>query len=310
VELDGHNVLSDVFSEIGAAFNETGEGLLNLYATLDDASATSVGTDPQRQTEAQQQIYNTVDILTDQGKLEDALNAEYNEDAGNPTRQHTRQIFDVATLFIGGGGGASKAGLAGKAGTAGKAGEVARVGGAADRAGAAGFLNKLKDCLGNSFTPETQVLMADGSTKPIVEVDLGDQVLTTDAETGKTAAEPVAARITGNGVKHLVDIIIDTDGRRGDATSTITATDGHPFRWSTVRSGSRRRTCTRATGCVRPPETRSGSPRWLRVRSRSGCTTSTSRPSTRTMSWPVATPSWSTTAAPTAGSCPRTPGTI
>jgi hypothetical protein len=111
VELDGHNVLSDVFSEIGEAFKETGEGLLNLYATLDDASATSVGTDPQRQKEAQQQIYNTVDTLTDQGKLEDALNAEYNEDAGNPTRQHTRQIFDVATLFIGGGGGASKAGL-------------------------------------------------------------------------------------------------------------------------------------------------------------------------------------------------------
>ncbi|MFF9803339.1 polymorphic toxin-type HINT domain-containing protein, partial [Streptomyces rochei] len=34
---------------------------------------------------------------------------------------------------------------------------------------------------------------------------------------------------TGKGTKHLVAITVDTDGRSGDKTSTITATDGHPF---------------------------------------------------------------------------------
>ncbi len=225
VELDGHNALSDVFSELGEAVKETGEGLLNLYATLDDASATSVGTDPQRQEEAQQQVYNTIDTLTDAGKLEDALNAEYSEDAGNPTRQHTRQAFDIATLFIGGGGGASKAGLAGKGSTATKAANAGKASGASRTGSSAGALDRLKGCLTNSFVPETKVVLADGSSKPISEIDLGDKVLTTDTATGQTAGQPVAARITGDGVKHLVTITVQA----GKTASTITATDGHPF---------------------------------------------------------------------------------
>lgn len=35
--------------------------------------------------------------------------------------------------------------------------------------------------------------------------------------------------ITGQGKKNLVEITVDTDGTAGDATDTVTATDGHPF---------------------------------------------------------------------------------
>jgi len=81
----------------------------------------------------------------------------------------------------------------------------------------------------NSFTPGTPVLMADGTTKPIEDIDLGDKVLATDPETDETRAKTVTTEITGQGTKHLVKVTIDTDADRGTATATVTATDGHPF---------------------------------------------------------------------------------
>ncbi|WP_409471574.1 polymorphic toxin-type HINT domain-containing protein [Streptomyces sp. HC307] len=78
----------------------------------------------------------------------------------------------------------------------------------------------------NSFVPGTQVLMADGTTKPIEQVENGDKVLATDPETGETAVETVTAEIVGEGVKHLVKMTIAT-GK--DTTAEVTATDGHPF---------------------------------------------------------------------------------
>ncbi|MFF1449373.1 polymorphic toxin-type HINT domain-containing protein [Streptomyces sp. NPDC058274] len=81
----------------------------------------------------------------------------------------------------------------------------------------------------NSFTPGTEVLMADGSTKPIEKIDLGDKVRATDPETGETSVQTITAEIKGNGVKHLVEITVDTDGAKGPVKDTITATDGHPF---------------------------------------------------------------------------------
>ncbi|OXS36453.1 polymorphic toxin-type HINT domain-containing protein [Streptomyces sp. XY006] len=83
--------------------------------------------------------------------------------------------------------------------------------------------------VGNSFTPDTKVLMADGSTKKIKDVDIGDKVLATDPETGETKVETVTAEIKGKGVKHLVKITVDTDGTKGSKTASVTATDGHPF---------------------------------------------------------------------------------
>jgi hypothetical protein len=81
----------------------------------------------------------------------------------------------------------------------------------------------------NSFTPGTKVLMADGSTKAIRDVDIGDKVLATDPKTGKTKVRTVTAEIKGKGTKHLVKVTIDTDGKKGDKTASVTATDGHPF---------------------------------------------------------------------------------
>lgn len=84
-------------------------------------------------------------------------------------------------------------------------------------------------CLVNSFIPKTRVLMADGSTKAIKDVDIGDKVIATDPDTGETGVETVTAEIKGEGVKHLVKVTIDIDGDKGDKTASVTATDGHPF---------------------------------------------------------------------------------
>ncbi|WP_235925920.1 polymorphic toxin-type HINT domain-containing protein [Actinokineospora pegani] len=81
----------------------------------------------------------------------------------------------------------------------------------------------------NSFVPGTPVLLADGNSKPIEQLRLGDHVLATDPDTGRTASRAVVATITGAGHKHLVDITVDTDGEAGNSTATLTATNGHPF---------------------------------------------------------------------------------
>ncbi|MBO2458110.1 polymorphic toxin-type HINT domain-containing protein [Actinomadura violacea] len=101
----------------------------------------------------------------------------------------------------------------------------------------------------NSFVPGTPVLLADGTSKPIEDIKVGDKVLATDPETGKTTAEPVLATITGHGDKNLVQITIDTGAPQPSWTSkkqpkdsgslirtntgqnrgVVVATDHHPF---------------------------------------------------------------------------------
>ena len=76
-------------------------------------------------------------------------------------------------------------------------------------------------CRTNSFIPSTHVLMADGSTKPIEDVEVGDLVLATDPETGEQGARRVTDLIVGEGLKELVDVEVDGE--------IITATGGHPF---------------------------------------------------------------------------------
>ncbi|MEU8217271.1 RHS repeat-associated core domain-containing protein [Micromonospora taraxaci] len=85
------------------------------------------------------------------------------------------------------------------------------------------------DCAKNSFTPDTRVVMGDGSTKPIEEVQLGEEVLASDPESGLTEARPVVGLIVGEGQKNLIDVTVDTDGTKGDASGSVIATDGHPF---------------------------------------------------------------------------------
>ncbi|MFK4222045.1 polymorphic toxin-type HINT domain-containing protein [Streptomyces sp. NPDC019890] len=81
----------------------------------------------------------------------------------------------------------------------------------------------------NSFPGGTPVLMADGFHVPIEQVQVGDEVLATDPDTGRTEAEPVTDLITGEGEKNLVKVDVKADDGRGDGTSSVTATDGHPF---------------------------------------------------------------------------------
>ncbi len=103
----------------------------------------------------------------------------------------------------------------------------------------------------NSFTPETLVLMADGSTKPIEQITTGDQVLAADPATGRITAEDVTATVIGDGDKNLYEITVDpaTTTRTPEVThpaddavesaanftvdvtksQTVTATDNHPF---------------------------------------------------------------------------------
>ncbi|MFI6885306.1 polymorphic toxin-type HINT domain-containing protein [Streptosporangium canum] len=88
---------------------------------------------------------------------------------------------------------------------------------------------KIANACRQSFVPGTEVLMADGTRKPIEDVKVGDKVLATDPETGKTEAKPVIALITGEDDKNLVQITVDTDGKKGDQTGLVIATEIHPF---------------------------------------------------------------------------------
>lgn len=146
----------------------------------------------------------------------------------------------IASLFTPGGAAAKTATVAAK-----NKGLLSKIGN-----GLANMFRRNK-CGPNSFTPDTAVVMADGSSKPIEEVNVGDRVLATDENTGKTVARPVVALIVGEGQKQLVDVTVDTDGDRGDQTGTVIATDGHPFwvvndhRWTDagqLRPGDRLRT--------------------------------------------------------------------
>ncbi|MGW5256454.1 polymorphic toxin-type HINT domain-containing protein [Streptomyces sp. NPDC004012] len=89
---------------------------------------------------------------------------------------------------------------------------------------------KIAMCAANSFPAGTFVLMADGTRTPIEQVHVGDKVVAADLETGQNQVEQVTDLITGEGVKHLVKITVDTDGDSGDQTADIVATDHHPFR--------------------------------------------------------------------------------
>ncbi|MCD0453019.1 hypothetical protein LO762_28120 [Actinocorallia sp. API 0066] len=81
----------------------------------------------------------------------------------------------------------------------------------------------------NSFVPGTLVLMADGSTKPIEDIRVGEKVLAGDVTSGTNTPQTVVATIEGSGKKDLTTLTIDVDGPRGSKTATLTATDNHPF---------------------------------------------------------------------------------
>ncbi|MET9436671.1 polymorphic toxin-type HINT domain-containing protein [Streptomyces sp. NPDC006551] len=123
-----------------------------------------------------------------------------------------------------GGGGNHKASKPG-----GNSGGSSRNNGGSSGSGGSGKADGGSCPVDNSFVPGTKVLMADGSVKAIEKVKAGDKVVATDPKTGETRVETVTAEIKGQGLKHLVTVTIDTDGKAGSKTALVTATDGHPF---------------------------------------------------------------------------------
>jgi hypothetical protein len=77
-----------------------------------------------------------------------------------------------------------------------------------------------------SFAAGTRVLMADGGTRPIADVRVGDMVTATDPRTGQSASEPVT-RVS----RHYDTALADVDVRAGPEVATLHTTAGHPF-WS------------------------------------------------------------------------------
>ena len=88
-----------------------------------------------------------------------------------------------------------------------------------------------RSCRVNSFTPDTRVLMADGTSRDIDDIAIGDLVLAADPDTGQTSAEPVTDLIIGSGEKDLVTITADPD--RDGHSGSVAATAGHPFHTTT-----------------------------------------------------------------------------
>ncbi len=82
----------------------------------------------------------------------------------------------------------------------------------------------VKGC--HSFVGETLVLMADGSVKPISEVEIGDRVRATDPETGETTDREVTATfVHGDEGDALVKLTVTAqDGSQG----TVEGTSWHP----------------------------------------------------------------------------------
>ncbi|TYP90610.1 DNRLRE domain-containing protein [Blastococcus xanthinilyticus] len=91
----------------------------------------------------------------------------------------------------------------------------------------------------NSFTPETGVLMADGTTQPISGIEVGDLVAARDPLTGEVTAQPVLDVIVGHGDKHLIEVVTApapagalANGQTADddpRADAWTATAGHPI---------------------------------------------------------------------------------
>ncbi|MFD6556047.1 polymorphic toxin-type HINT domain-containing protein [Streptomyces sp. NPDC058398] len=77
------------------------------------------------------------------------------------------------------------------------------------------------------FLAGTDVLMADGKTKDIEDVHVGDKVLATDPKTGKTASREVLQLIITENDKHFNELSIATK----NGVEKLTATNKHPF-WS------------------------------------------------------------------------------
>ncbi|MEV4439200.1 polymorphic toxin-type HINT domain-containing protein, partial [Streptomyces sp. NPDC049577] len=79
-------------------------------------------------------------------------------------------------------------------------------------------------CL-HSFTVGTDVELADGQNRRIEDVQVGDRVLATNPESGRTESRPVVATIITEHDKDFTDFTVKT----ASGEASIIATDTHPF---------------------------------------------------------------------------------
>ncbi|MFE9747142.1 RHS repeat-associated core domain-containing protein [Saccharothrix saharensis] len=77
----------------------------------------------------------------------------------------------------------------------------------------------------NSFPGDTLVLMADGSTKRIDQVEVGDKVANSEPESERTEQHDVVGVIVSHADKGYVDLTITTP----DGPKTVKVTGHHPF---------------------------------------------------------------------------------
>ncbi|MGW0120201.1 polymorphic toxin-type HINT domain-containing protein [Streptomyces sp. NPDC003327] len=88
------------------------------------------------------------------------------------------------------------------------------------------------------FLAGTDVLMADGSTKDIEKIEVGDEVLATDPENGERGVRKVTQLIVTEDDKHFNELTVATE----KGAAKLTATHEHPFwvvsenRWLEARS--------------------------------------------------------------------------
>ncbi|MFE9468170.1 polymorphic toxin-type HINT domain-containing protein [Streptomyces virginiae] len=86
----------------------------------------------------------------------------------------------------------------------------------------------------NSFPTGTRVQMADGTSKAIEDIEVGDNVLATDPQTGETALKTVTATITTPDDKEFTDLTLTDDANPRGPPATLTSTSHHP-QWSETR---------------------------------------------------------------------------
>ncbi|MFJ9951264.1 polymorphic toxin-type HINT domain-containing protein [Kitasatospora sp. NPDC091207] len=83
----------------------------------------------------------------------------------------------------------------------------------------------------NSFPSETMVLMADGSTKPIGDIQPGDSVTTAYPQSGNVDGKPVTAEIVTPNDTQFTELSIavaDSGGSQASPKSVV-STSHHPY---------------------------------------------------------------------------------
>ena len=115
-------------------------------------------------------------------------------------------------------------GVAGGADAVGVGVDVAADGADAGEAGADAGEQAAASCGGSSFTAQTKIVLASGDLIQINRIKVGDKVLATDVETGKTRAERVVTVL----VHHDTDLY-DLRARAAHGLAVIHTTSSHLF---------------------------------------------------------------------------------